>query len=398
MKKTKRVYLDYAAATPLHPEALTAMEQVLKDSFGNPSAVHQEGRTARDLVETARTQVARTVQVKPEYVTFTGGGTEANNLAILGTIEKLHHAGRAYEDMQVISTRIEHPATTESVVALAERGVDVQFVSVDEFGLIKLNDLQSLVSDKTVLISFAYANSEVGALQSLHQINKIVSSEEKNRQRTIITHIDAAQAPTWLNCQFDRLKADLVSIDFSKCGGPKGTGALLRSQRAELEPVLKGGGQEQGLRSGTENVAGIVGGAAAFAVAQRQHKAAAEQTRKVRDAGIELLLEVSEDVVLNGPTDDKRIPNNINISLLGLDTEYLTVWLDKEGFAVSTKSACSGAGGGESAVVKEMTGDTARASATLRLTLSTETTVQDLEAVANAIRQHRSVMIGLTQK
>jgi cysteine desulfurase len=397
MFKKPRTYLDYAAATPLHPEAFAAMLNVLHHSYGNPSAIHQEGQQARNLLDEARQRVALTVQSKPDSITFTGGGTEANNLAILGTIARLHHTGRPYEDMQVITTRIEHPATTESVLALAARGVDVQFVEVDQTGLIQVNQLRSLLSAKTVLVSFAYANSEVGVIQSVHQLHKIITDAEKVHGTKIMIHLDAAQAPTWLTCQFDTLKADLVSLDFSKCGGPKGVGALLRSRRSHIKPILLGGGQEQGLRSGTENVVGVVGGATAFVVAQRAHKTVAERTKKVRDAGITELLDIGRGIVLNGPVGEQRIANNINISLPGVDTEYAAVWLDKAGFAVSTKSACAGTKGGKSAVVHAMTGDRVRASSTLRLTLSPSTTVQNLHAFGRALRKHLSMVSGLTQ-
>jgi cysteine desulfurase len=398
MFKKSRVYLDWAAATPLSNQAKEAMVSVLTSAYGNPSAVHTEGQIARELVEEARTQIARVAQVKPEHITFTSGGTEANNIAIMGYVEQLHAAGRAYKDMQIITTRIEHPSVTNAFLALASRGVDVAFVEVDDLGQVQKNHLRSLLSEKTVLVSVALINSEIGTIQPLHHLAKILTAAESTHHTTIAFHLDAAQAPLWYTCQFDTLGADLVSLDFAKCCGPKGVGALLRSRRVTLAPVLYGGGQESGLRSGTENVAGIVGGAAAFLEAQREYKSRAERVSKVRDAGIALLTAVSDAIVLNGPEGRERVVNNINLSLLGLDTEYLTVWLDTQGFAVSTKSACAGAGGGESAVVKAISNDTARALSTLRITLGPDTTVQNLQALAEEIGKHRETMSRLTQK
>lgn len=398
MFKKRRVYLDWAAATPLSKRAKQAMVSALDASYGNPSAIHKEGQVAKEIVEEARTKVARTVQIKPEYVTFTSGGTESNNIAIIGLVEKLHQAGRDFKDMQVITTRIEHPSVTNACLALAERGVDVQFVDVDEIGQVQKNHLRSLLSGKTVLVSVAYANSEIGTVQPLHHLQKIIKTAEAAEGTKIFLHLDAAQAPLWLQCQFDTLGADLVSLDFAKCCGPKGVGALLRSRRVELGPVLHGGGQEAGLRSGTENVAGVAGGAVAFVEAQTSFKDRSERVKKVRDAGLQLLGEMDERVFINGGTGTDRIANNINISILGIDTEYLAVWLDSKGFAVSTKSACSGAGGGESTVVKEISDDAARANSTLRITLGPDTTVQNLEALAKEIKSHLGKMSELTQK
>lgn len=398
MEDTQRVYLDWAAATPLSAVAKNAMFDTLEVSFGNPSAVHQEGQFARQKVEGAREALARVVQVKSEQVTFTSGGTEANNIAIVGLIEQLHVQGREYTDMQIITTRTEHPSVTNACLALAERGVDVQFVKVGEGGQVDRDHLRSLVSEQTVLFTVAYANSEIGTIQPLHHIAKILTAAERSTETKIFFHLDAAQAPLWLQCQFDTLGADLVSLDFAKCGGPKGVGALLRSRRVDLAPVLHGGGQEAGLRSGTENVAGIVGGVTAFVDAQKKHKEVAETVSRVRDSGIAMLQAVDERIVLNGAQGKERIANNINLSLPGIDTEYLAVWLDTQGFAVSTKSACSGAGGGESTVVKEISGDPARAQSTLRLTLGPDTTVQNLEALADVLKQHLKTMSQLTQK
>ncbi len=201
-------------------------------------------------------------------------------------------------------------------------------------------------------------------------------------------HLDAAQAPLWLSCKFDTLNADLLALDVGKCNGPKGMGVLVRSRRATLAPTLFGGGQESGLRPGTENVAGMVGASVALHEAQKDFKTRVEKVAKVRDAGIEHLLKEIPQAVLNGPTGDERLANNINISIPGLDTEFATVVLDKHGFAVSTKSACAGAGGGESTVVQSISRDPARSSSTLRLSLSPETTLQNVKDLTKVLKSH----------
>lgn len=384
-KKKQRVYLDWAAATPLLEESFNVMKPFLSVNYANPSAIHKEGLIANKAMETARQQVSSAIQVQPENVIFTSGGTESNNLAIWGIVEGIRKKGRRYEDMEVITTGIEHPSVSKVFDYLTELGVSVKKVAVDEVGKVVLSDLKDLLSEKTVLFSVAYANSEIGTVQSTRSIKKILKKVEDKFQSQIYFHVDAAQTPLWLNCQFSSVGADLLTFDSLKCCGPKGVGMLIKDRRVKLVPVVKGGGQEQNLRSGTENVAGIVGAGVAFSLAQKDYVARAEKTRKVRDKGIEILLKNINGSVLNGPTGEARLANNINISIPGFDTEYAAVFLDSRGFAVSTKSACAGAGGGESSVVMETSSDPARALATLRFTLGPDTTVENLQSLTETL-------------
>jgi cysteine desulfurase len=392
MFKKPRAYLDYAAATPLSKRAFSAMKPFLTESFANASAIHKEGVEARRAVEEARSRVAQALQVRPEFVAFTSGGTESNNLSILGTIEHLLAQGRTFSDMEVVTTQIEHPSVMNTMRALERRGVVVKYAPVDRYGVVLLTVLQELLSDKTVLFSVAYANSEIGVVQHVHALRKTLSEAEKKFGTKIMFHLDAAQAPLWLSCKFDTLGADLLALDVGKCNGPKGMGVLVRSRRAVLAPTLFGGGQETGLRPGTENVAGMVGASVALKEAQKNFKTRAEKVATVRDAGIAYLLQEIPEAILNGPTGEARLSNNINISIPGLDTEFATVVLDKYGFAVSTKSACAGAGGGESVVVKAISSDPARATSTLRISLSPETTLQNLKNLSKVLKTHINKM------
>ena len=399
MFKKSRVYLDYAAATPLSRAAFSAMKPYLTESFANASAIHQEGVVARQAVEEARGRIATALQVRPEFVTFTSGGTESNNLAIIGTIESLASKGRPFAEMEVVTTQIEHPSVMNTMKALEARGVVVKYAPVDSKGVVLLTVLQELLSAKTVLFSVAYANSEIGVVQHVHAIKKTLSDAEKKFGKKIMFHLDAAQAPLWLSCKFDTLNADFLALDVGKCNGPKGMGVLVRSRRVTLAPTLFGGGQESGLRPGTENVAGMVGASVALDAAQKDFRTLAEKVAKVRDAGIDHLLKEIPQAVLNGPKGDDRLANNINISIPGLDTEFATVVLDKHGFAVSTKSACAGVGGGESAVVQTISSDPAlttstpeqdqaRATSTLRLSLSPDTTLKNLKDLTKILKTH----------
>jgi len=386
----QRVYLDWAAATPLLSAAHEAMQPFLTDSFANPSAIHREGQEARDAVEAARVQVASVLQVRPEFVTFTGSGTEANNIAILGTIEQLRQSGAAYSDMEIISTVIEHPSVTRTLAHLAVLGVAVRDVAVKESGVIDLNALRELVSEKTVLLTTHYINSEIGTIQPTRAIKKIMREAAPDA----LLHIDAAQAPLWVSCQFESVGADLLSLDAGKCCGPKGVGMLIRKRGVELAPTIYGGGQENGLRPGTENVAGIVGVATAIEWAQASWRERANAVRVVRNQAVEHLLQEIPGAVLNGAdcTSDNRVANNINISIPGLDTEFATVVLDKHGYSVSTKSACSGAGGGASAVVLATTGDLMRAASTLRITPGSGTFLEHLQDLTTVLKDHTQQM------
>jgi cysteine desulfurase len=393
--KDQRVYLDWAAATPLLPAARTLMEPYLMGGFGNPSAIHAEGQQARVAVETARVQVAAALQVRPEYVTWTSGGTEGNNLAIFGVVEALVGQGRTYSSMTVITTKIEHSSVGEAFAALARRGVQVRYVEVIQTGKVDLEHLRTLLDETVVLFSTALINSEIGTIQPSRAIHKVLHAAETKYGTHIFFHLDAAQAPLWVNCQFDSLAADLVALDAAKFCGPKGVGMLIRSRRATLAPSVSGGGQESGLRPGTENVAGIVGAAVAIKAAQADHQTRAEVVATVRDQAIEHLRLELPQAVLNGAVTDDRVANNINISIPGLDTEFAAVVLDTHGFAVSTKSACSGAGGGASTVVLATTTDPARATSTLRLTLGPDTTLDQLKSLTEVLKQHVEQMSTL---
>ncbi len=387
-KTNKRVYLDWAAATPLLPEAKAAMEPFLTNDFGNASAIHQEGVKARLAVDSARSLVARSFQVRPEFVTFTSGGTEANNISILGLIENLKGAGREYSDMEVVTTQIEHPSVLKTMQRMEDLGVNVKYVEVDEQGKIELSKLKEILSEKTVLVSCSYVNSEIGVIQPLRSIRKVIREAEERNKTQIFFHVDAAQAPLWLNCQFDSTSADFLTLDASKCCGPKGVGVLIRSRRSALVPTSYGGGQESGLRPGTENVAGVAGAGVAFKAAAEKLVERAEKVREVSDKAVAHILQEIPGAILNGPEGEERVANNINISIPGLDTEFATVVLDKHGFAVSTKSACSGAGGGESYVVKEISDDPDRAASTLRITIGPGTTLKQVQELAEVLRLH----------
>ncbi len=384
-----RVYLDHASATPLIPEAWRVMETVFMASFGNPSAIHTEGQAARAIVSEARSRLAKTLEVPESGIVFTSGGTESNNLAIVGHLERVHEEGKVpYAEMEIITTPIEHPATARTLAALAKRGVVVHELPVSDTGQIKSQALRERLSSRTVLVTVSYVNSEIGSIERVGNIGRIVNEARSRGVSHLLFHLDAAQAPLWLPCVLSQLKVDLMSLDAGKCGGPKGMGVLAYRKGVALLPILYGGAQERGLRPGTENPALIAGGVEAILKAQAEWQSRAASVSRLRDWAMARIGSEIPRAVLNGPFGADRVANNINISIPGLDAEFMVVSLDEKGVAASTKSACSAAGGGMSQVVHAVTGDAARAQSTLRLTLGSATTEADMEYAISTLAKH----------
>ncbi len=389
LKGQKRIYLDNAASTPIYKEVLETMMPFLTEEFGNPSSIHKEGVRARRAVDEARNSVARTLEIKSQGIIFTGNGTESNNLAIFGYIKYLHKIRKlAYQDMEVVTTKIEHPSIMGVTEELIDLGVTIKFVEVDERGIITIPALEAVLSEKTVLVTFAYANSEVGTVQPVLRLVRRIRKYEETMGKEIKVHLDAAQAPLWLPCAFKQLGVDTMALDAGKCNGPKGVGILATRKNFDLLPIVQGGGQENGLRSGTENTAGIIGMSKALELAQADHASRAETVAKIRDEAIAYLQEKIPAAVVNGGKGEDRLANNINFSIPELDTEYAVIYLDTHGVACSTKSACAGAGGGESLVVKTITGDATRARSTIRFSLSEQTTLDDMKYAIDVLVEY----------
>jgi len=398
-REATRCYLDHAAATPLRPEIRRLMDKTARELYGNPSAIHREGVVAREQIEASRLALARTLKIRPEGIVFTGSGTESNNLALNGLVRQLHQSGRTYESMTVISTQIEHPSISAVLDYLSELGVNVTFVPVSEAGVIDLDALSTHLDDSVILVTCAYVNSEIGTIQPITRIARLLKQYNHSHEATIRLHVDAAQAPLWLPCQLDGLGADLLSLDAGKCYGPKGVGFLAFRHGVSLAPVMLGGGQEFGLRSATENTPGVVGAVEAFGTAQAQWESRSATAVALRDSLIEALQAI-DGLVLNG-SREHRVANNVNVSIPGIDGEFAVVTLDEAGIAVSTRSACSGAGGAASSVVETISGDAARATATIRITIGEDTTKAELDRLVQVLRSHvkltREAQARLTQ-
>lgn len=390
-KKERTIHLDYAATTPVHPEVLKAMAPYWNELWANPNAIYTSGVKARNAIEAARADVARVLRVRAHDITFTSGGTEANNLAIAGIIEAAVGRGRAYGDIEIVSTLIEHPSVLETLKWYERKGVVIHYIPVSEEGCIDEKAFTTALNEKTVLSTFAYANSEVGVVQRVKQLTRIVKKFNQANDAHVLVHLDASQAPLWLSCEMDMLGVDLMTLDAGKCYGPKGVGVLARRHGVALVPQMRGGDQEGGLRAGTENAALIIGCAHAITRAQKNWREQSAQVTKLRDFFINELERTIPNIIVNGSRIE-RIANNINISIPGIDTEFAVIVLDRHGIACSTKSACGGAKGNGSTVVRAMTHDDARARSTIRFTLGENSTKHEILTTVRILSDHVTQM------
>ena len=390
----RRIYLDFAAATPMDRQVRRAVTKSLKEDFGNPSAPHGEGRRARASVEKARIAVARSLSVKPEEIVFTSGGTEANNLAIRGLAEGLRARGAKFSDLHFVTSTIEHSSLIETFRMLEKEGASVSWVSPGSDGVITPESVLKALKKKTALISLAHVNSEIGTIQPIAAIGAALIIYDKDNISTLkkfapeahfpLLHADAAQSPLYLDAGPHVLKADLVSYDAQKIMGPKGVGILFRNFSIPLAPIMGGGTQERGLRPGTENVSAIVGAGVAFQLAKEGRGKREEYVRKLRDYLIALVRKKIPEAELIG-SEKKRIANNACFSVSGADGDYLSVLMDKEGVAVTPRSACMGSGGEVSHVVLALTGDQKKARGTIRFSLWPRTREKDIEKAVSIL-------------
>lgn len=394
--KPKRIYLDYASATPVHHEVKKAMEPYFSEIFGNAGAIHTEGVQARTAIEHSRDVLAKVLRIRPQGIVFTGSGTESNNLAIMGTVEARASQGVAYADMEIISTAIEHASVMEVLAHLQKKGVKVVHIPLTEEGIIDVQAIPGLINVKTILVTLSLVNSEIGIIQPIGKVSRIAKAAEKEFSTRIYVHVDGAQAPLWHHCGLDTVSCDILSLDAGKCYGPKGVGVLAFVHGVALSPYLFGGAQEGGVRPGTENTALIVGATKAIVLAQEGHIQRVLCVQMLRDKFMLLLGEI-EGLVING-SQEHRVANNVNISIPGIDSEFAVISLDEKGIACSTKSACGGAKGDGSAVVLAITRSAERATSTIRFTLGEDTTLTELSLTADTLKKHVASMRSAFQK
>ncbi|MER3500142.1 MAG: cysteine desulfurase NifS [Candidatus Fervidibacterota bacterium] len=367
----ERIYLDYAATTPLDPRVLEAMLPYLTELFGNPNSIHSLGREARKAVDEAREKIAEVLCCHPAELVFTSGGTESDNLALRGVAEAYRHRGN-----HIVTTAIEHHAVLHTCKALQERGFTVTYLPVDEFGLVTPEQVAEAVTDRTILVSVMHANNEIGTIEPIAEIVTAV----KEKRPDILVHTDAVQTVGHIPVDVQALGVDLLSFSAHKFYGPKGVGGLFVRKGVRLLPQLTGGGQERNRRSGTENVAGIVGMAKALELAVAEMPMELPRLQALRDELIEGVLSHIPDSRLNGHPR-KRLPHNANFSFRGVEGETLLLQLDMHGIAASSGSACTSGSLEPSHVLLALGLSHEWALGSLRLTLGRFTTREHIQRV-----------------
>jgi cysteine desulfurase len=369
----RRIYLDYAATTPTHPDVLKAMLPYFNEAFGNPSTIYSYGQEARREIQEARTRVAELIGARDEEIVFTSGGTEADN----STIEGVAFANEGKGD-HIITSSIEHHAVIETCKFLEKRGFSVTYLPVDTHGLVDPDEVRKTVTGKTILISVMHANNEMGTIEPIAEIGKIA------REAGIYFHTDAVPTVGHIPVDVNELGVDLLSISAHKLYGPKGVGALYIRKGTKLVSFMHGGEQERGRRAGTENVPGIVGFGKAAELARQEMNEEAGRLTRLRDKLIQGLPERIDHTRLNGHPV-KRLPNNINASVDFIEGESMLLNLDLEGICASTGSACSSGNLEASHVLLAMGLSHEQAHGSLRFTLGKWTTGEDIKRVLDIL-------------
>jgi len=414
--KKKSIYLDHAATTPLNPRVKKVMEPFWVDDFANPGGLYKRGREVKGKIDLAREDIAKIMNAKSEEIIFTSGGTESDNLAILGVANSLGGlAAKLKKKGHIITTKFEHHAVLEPCKFLEKNGFDVTYLDVGKEGIINPKDIENSLREDTVLVSVMYANNEIGTVQPISEIAKVIRNFrstkhkaqnkkqiqnlklQKNKndlefidsqfgfnEKFPIFHSDACQAAGYLDLNVDKLGVDLITLNGSKIYGPKGVGLLYVRKGINLQPIMYGGGQERGKRPGTENVPGIIGLAEALKISNKQRGKEVKRITKLRDYFIGRILKEIPKTFINGHTD-KRLPNNINISVMGVEGEALVLYLDEEGIACSTGSACSSKSLDPSHVIVSLGKPPEYAHGSLRFTLGRKTSKIELDYVMKVL-------------
>ncbi len=367
----KEIYLDNAATTPCDPKVLKAMEPYWSKIYGNPSSFNDAGRKAKEALNQSRQKIARLLGAKIQEIIFTSSATEANNLAIFGTIKAM---GGNIAKPHIITTSVEHHSVLEPVKQLERENIHIAYLPVNKEGLIDLNELKKILRPETVLISVIYANNEIGSVQPIKKISKILKEARRN-SRLPYFHIDAAQAAGHLDINVNNLGVDLMTVSSHKIYGPKGVAALYVRRGIKIEPLIYGGGQEWNLRSSTETVPLILGFAKALEITNNKEEG-------LREYFVNGLRKAIPGIKINGPKEPKdRVPHIINTTFPGIENEQLLLHLDKHGIRASAGSACASKEIEPSHVLTAIGLSSQEARSSIRFSLGKQTTKSDLDYV-----------------
>ncbi len=412
IREMKKIYLDYAATTPVAPAVLAAMQPYFSAKFGNAGSLHSFGQEAMAALDDSREKIAKAIGADFREIIFTGSATEANNLALRGVVKKYISENQpkisVNQRPRLIVSAVEHESILETCRDLECEGADVIYLPVNREGLIDLKKLKAALDKCTILVSVMYANNEIGAVEPIAEISRLLSEfreqENKNPARRLdcvypIFHADAAQAFQYLDCDVEKLGVDLMTLSSHKIYGPKGVGALYKKNivgHEFLSPILTGGNQEFGLRSGTENIPLIVGFAKAVEIAVREREKEAKRISELRDYFWRDIKKIFPKANLNGPVisinqlnqhKSARLLNNLNIYFPGQKAEDLLIKLDLAGVAVSAGSACSARGTEPSYVLKACGFPLERIKSSLRITLGRPTTKAEIDEAVRRIKK-----------
>jgi len=371
------IYLDHSATTHVRPEVKEAMMPYFDIEFGNASSLYAFGQRANTAKENARKQVADAIGALPEEIVFTSGGTESDNFALRGVI-------KASKDRKhIITSAIEHPAVLKTCRDLVKQGATLTELPVDKYGKISLTELENAINEGTLIVSIMYANNEIGTIEPIEEIGKVIEKASQKYKHKIYFHTDAVQAAGKIPIDVLKSKIDLLSISSHKLHGPKGIGVLYIKKGTKIESIMTGGGHEFGLRAGTENIPGIVGLGKAMELAVKEMGTVMPKVQELRDYLIENILKI-EHTQLNGhPTD--RLPINVNININYIEGEGLLLFLDDEGICASTGSACSAQSLAPSHVILAIGIPHEIAHGSLRLTLGYENTKEEIDHVLKVL-------------
>ncbi|WEG14089.1 cysteine desulfurase family protein [Pullulanibacillus sp. KACC 23026] len=382
-----RIYLDHSATTPMHPEVIQAMLPVMEHVFGNPSSIHAFGREASKLMEEARTAIAKSIQAKPKEIIFTGGGTEADNLAIIGAARA---AKQKKKGNHIITTAIEHHAVLKTCEDLEKNGFEVTYLKVDESGIISLSELEAAIRPETILVSVMYGNNEVGTLQPIEAIGKLF------KETDILFHTDAVQAFGLESINVQALNIDLLSMTGHKINGPKGIGFLYCQEEVTLSTHLHGGEQERKRRAGTQNVPGIVGLKKAIEIMEATREEKRVLYRGLQDVLLETLDKEGIQYEINGDRTN-RLPHILNLFFPGVQVESLLMNLDLSGVAVSSGSACTAGTAQPSHVLSAMYGEAGeRPLSSIRISFGLYNTKEQVSEAAVILAQVVNRLVKLS--
>jgi cysteine desulfurase len=397
----QRIYLDYAATTPVDRKVLNAMLPYFHKEYGNPSSLHNFGQKALAAIDGARENVAEFLDCDLGEVIFTGSATEANNLALQGVVRGVRLTGGRFR-IHIVTSTMEHDSVLETCRALEKEGVEVTYLPVTREGFVRPEDVKNALKENTVLVSLMYANNEIGTIQPIPEVANIIRDFKNSKFQTLnpkqihnttsaiqkrfpLFHTDAVQAANYLDCNVGKLGVDLLTLSGHKMYGPKGIGALYIKKGTPIEPLVYGGGQERGMRSGTENVAAIVGmGEALSQIASLKSHHYDKKIKALRDELVATVLEEVPGAKLNGALDN-RLPNNANFLFPAVDAESLIIALDQEGIAVSSGSACSTRAMQPSHVLLALGLSREEARSSIRITLGKSTTEKEIEVFLKSL-------------